>query len=230
MSVLPAALRRLARLQASDKSMGGIFAAAYTGGKRPAAETLTQDGSVLLTVSEFKQKIDLLATAIVNVTGYTDRYIGLYGENSAAWLISFWGILKSGNKPFLINTLQPVSMMQKALSLVDAAAVLYVGRAPRTEVPLLSYDTLMAGETVPLPSAPAFADTFAMSTSGSSLEVKVCVYHGAQIAALLGRTHDHQPVRADKLIRQPVVDRLQDRRRIRRGQSQAQGDKRNQNR
>ena len=134
------------------------------------------------TYRQAREEIERAARGIaLHTKGETGKFIGLYGENKPQWMILFWAILKSGNTPYLINLRQPADFTADALKSLGATVTVCVENAPDFGTQTISYQTLMTGDA-PIVHAP-FADGFALSTSGTTLSKKICVYTGKNVAA-----------------------------------------------
>ncbi len=171
-------------LAASDRTMETIYNMIFAHGDR----VMTVDASLVgkssrKTYNQAREEIERVAGAIsAAIDGATGRFIGLYGENKPAWVILFWGILKSGNTPYLINLRQPAQVTADALKSLDAVLTVCVESAPDLGTETVSYDALLHTEAQNPPSV-AFADAFALSTSGTTLSKKICIYSGKNVAA-----------------------------------------------
>lgn len=153
-------------------------------------QVMTEDASLVgassrKTYRQVREEIEIAARSIVVETdGTTGRFIGLYGENKPQWIVLFWAILKSGNIPYLINLRQPAEFACDALRSLEAVLTVCVDDAPELGTKTVSYPALMTDRDDPLPDVP-FGDGFALSTSGTTLSKKVCVYNGKNVAAQL---------------------------------------------
>lgn len=149
------------------------------------SEFYCDDKKTTQTYKDTAKLIDLLAIKIAQVTNQTDRYIGLYATNSPKWIIIFWAILKSGNKPYLINMRQPEGATKNCLDILNTFCIISHSATPcDLGIKNYSYEYLMGLPTddKEIPSLP-FADEFALSTSGTSLNQKICFYSGEEICA-----------------------------------------------
>ncbi len=134
------------------------------------------------TYRQAQEEIERAARGIVAQTqGESGQYIGLYGENKPQWMILFWAILKSGNTPYLINLRQPTEFTADALKTLGATLTVCVDQSPDFGTKTLSYQGLMQGDES-FANVP-FADGFALSTSGTTLSKKICIYTGKNVAA-----------------------------------------------
>ncbi len=149
----------------------GVFSKTYKNGE-------TEE----LSYRKAKETIERLSVAIYKRVG-SGKYLGLYGNNCAEWLLLFWAILKSGNKPYLINLRQPEGHISSMLATLSVEYILCT-----LEKPLFFHNTLLYRELVALSadetvSTPRFADEIAITTSGTTLQEKICLYSGREISA-----------------------------------------------
>ena len=151
-------------------SYSGVFSRTY------------QDGKVSeLTYRRAKEKIESLSGALYKRVG-SGSFVGLYGVNSEKWLLLFWAILKSGNKPYLINLHQPEAQIRSCLSTLRVSQVIFTEEEKELGGGIVSYDEL-SFENEPLPKEVSFENELAITTSGTSLQEKICVFSGLEISA-----------------------------------------------
>ena len=106
--------KRIAMLQNSNHTMSDLFEVFFEDESLIMAEMSSTTRRLSLTYGSVKKDIFSLAEVICGM-GISDRWIGLYGENSVRWIVGFWAILKSGNKPYLINLRQPTDFGDRIL-------------------------------------------------------------------------------------------------------------------
>lgn len=174
--------KNIASLAASPRTLEAIYNLLFEG-DGICAETYTGLERLRLTKAQVKSTVAHLAAAVVEATGQTDEYIGLYCDNRAEWICLFWAILKSGNKPYLINISQPAAFTDRQLSALGAKYTVYCGKAPALSCALASYDELLLCNCCAL-QAP-FANEIVLSTSGTTLKEKLCFFTGEQLSAHL---------------------------------------------
>jgi len=133
------------------------------------------------TYGRVREEAEKVAAGIYEKTKSAGQYIGLYAENRPEWFSMFWGILMSGNYPYLINLRQPISFSDEMLFQLGGEYTIYLGVAPKTAAKVISYDALVSCESI-LPDV-TFGDSFALSTSGTTLKKKICIYTGREITA-----------------------------------------------
>ncbi len=181
--------KRLDRLAESDRTLEAIYGILFDQNETLVmGEIPTMTKKLFYTYREAAADIDALAFSLAWRMGKTDCYIGLYGENSPRWITAFWAILKSGNKPYLVNLRQPASFSEEMLVTLGAEVVVFCDGATPLAYPAFSYETLLEeGRGKGLPAGP-FADEFVLSTSGTTLKKKLCFYSGKEMAAELLNT------------------------------------------
>ncbi|MDD4290952.1 MAG: AMP-binding protein [Clostridia bacterium] len=104
-------------------------------------------------------------------------FIGLALDNSPEWIWCFWGILMAGFKPLLINTRLIPAVICSALNKVSVNYI--IGNGEQYGKKGLSVDNLK--EIAPYGYSGAWADELALMSSGTSLDIKLCVYCGNEI-------------------------------------------------
>ena len=98
--------------------------------------------------------------------------VGLYMDNSLAWIECFWAILAAGYRPLLMNLRLPPDLLAEAMAACSCRAVVSDGR--RFDVPTVIADELTDGA----PEEPdrAFGTELLVMSSGTSEHVKVCAF------------------------------------------------------
>lgn len=174
------------KLQKSECTFSDIYRITFDKKDFVIAETSTAfSGIVEYTYRDAEVIINKLAASILHRTGGIGRFIALYGDNCPEWLFLFWAILRSGNKPFLVNLRQPCSFSQSMMDHLQAEYVVSVNETSLFSQKNLDYDTLLNAESdAELPSCD-FADEVAICTSGTTMNEKICIFSGKQISALI---------------------------------------------
>ena len=91
------------KLRNSKPTLENIFEDNFSHKDFPIFEYDEGNKTIKVSYQEAKDRIRYLAYQIENTFNVKDRFIGLNIDNSPNWVIAFWGILMSGNKPYLIN-------------------------------------------------------------------------------------------------------------------------------
>jgi len=170
--------RNSTALKASDKNLKSIYEIMFSGEELVLCEF--NDGFRIKkqTYGEINAEINRAAAAIYEKIGATHNYVALEIDNSPKWIIAFWAILKSGNKPYLVNLRYPQTLTEGILKTLKAEYVI-------SDVPSsLSLKNVLVSELdsgVDLPDD-VFEDEIAFSSSATSMNEVVCFYSGFQIA------------------------------------------------
>ena len=130
------------------------------------------------TYGEIADRCEKAAKGLYSVLGATHSWVGLEMENSVNWIAAFWGILKSGNKPYLINTRHPKTMTEGILKTLGITRVV-ADKKGELDTDYIVFSELPEGETCPA----EFENEIAIATSATSLKESVCIYEGKNIAA-----------------------------------------------
>ncbi len=166
-------------LEASDKDLKSIFQIMFR--VRDYVLCESNDGFRIqkTTYGQMYDKICRTAAALYAKVGATHSYIALEMENCPDWIAAFWGILMSGNKPYLVNMRYPASLSNGILQTLQ---VQYV---------LCAEDTQLNATAIPMgqlegeyPAVPEeeFEDELAFSSSATSMNEVICFYSGYQIS------------------------------------------------
>ncbi len=132
------------------------------------------------TYAQVQAMAESVSAGIYRAIGATHGYVGLEMENSVGWIAAFWGILRSGNKPYLVNCRHPKALSDKILAHLDIRWVVSdKPTALRAETLLL--DDLLSTPAEPLPQV--FENELALSTSATTLGETVCFYTGENLTS-----------------------------------------------
>ncbi len=174
-----------AALEKSERRFEDVYRLVFSEPDLPMTEAASMTRKEIRTYGQIADEIETVARGIAARIGGGDRYIGLHGENSPRWMVLFWAILRSGNKPYLVNLRQPASFTRGILHTLDAHAVIYCDGVQDLGVSSVAYAELLeAGKSAPQVTAP-FANEFALSTSGTTLKEKICIYSGRELSEQL---------------------------------------------
>lgn len=165
-------------LEASDKNLKAIFHITFR--QKDLILCETNDGFRIQTYTYGKiyQRILRAAGGLYARIGATHGYVALEMENSPDWIVAFWAILMSGNKPYLVNMRYPESLSNGILKTLD---VRYI---------LCNEASKLCGEAISLPALEGdypevpedvFENELAFSSSATSMNEVVCFYSGFQI-------------------------------------------------
>ncbi len=131
-----------------------------------------------LTYGQMREKTCAVAAGLYNTIGATHGYVALEMDNSPNWIAAFWGILMSGNKPYLVNLRYPATLSNNILKTLDIQYTLCDGETALDAKPIF-FDALQGSGPVP---EDVFEDTIAISSSATSMNEVICFYSGQQIS------------------------------------------------
>ncbi len=174
-----------ALLKGGQKNFADIYRIMFHEDNLILAET--NDGFRIrkYTYGEVRGMIDRTSAAIYEKIGATHSFVALEIDNSIEWIVAFWALLRSGNKPLLINLRHPKSLSDGIIKKLGVQYVLGIGSslldADFIDFNSLKCETAFGGE---------FEDEIALSTSATSLNETICFYTGAQISEQILCTED----------------------------------------
>lgn len=167
-------------LEASRKDLKAIFHIMFQSQDRILCETNDGFRIQTYTYGQMRRRICTAAAALYAKVGATHRYIALEMENSPDWIVGFWAILMSGNKPYLVNMRYPESLTAGILKTLQVEYIL-CAEASRLAGKQISVKEL-EGQYPAVPED-VFEDELAFSSSATSMNEVICFYSGQQISA-----------------------------------------------
>ena len=184
--------RNLSLFRSSERCFRDFYEVIFDRRKQDCVmcETVTTLRIRKTTYGEVRRRTELLAASISARYGSEGAYIGLRGRNSVEWTVLFWAILRSGNCPYLVNLQQPDGFTASVLRTLGARAMISVdvGEMPAftadapCEVALYSELWSASDALLPLSEDAFFGDNVAITTSGTTLSEKICIYSGRRFS------------------------------------------------
>ena len=104
------------KLESSNKDLKAVYEIMFRSGENILAETYEDHRIRKYTYAEVKALAEKAAAGIYEKIGATHSFVALEMENCVNWIAAFWGILISGNKPYLVNTRLPLSLSNSIMS------------------------------------------------------------------------------------------------------------------
>ncbi|MBR0208668.1 MAG: AMP-binding protein [Oscillospiraceae bacterium] len=170
---------KLRRFDAMDRSFEALFELMFSERENTLCER--SDGYRIIKTSYGEAREETLARAAALKKRLSaaerDAVVGLYMDNSLAWIECFWAILCAGFRPLLLNLRLDAETLESALKAAGAAAVVSDGR--RFSVPTIAAEELAVGEE-PL-AGPQFGSDLLVMSSGTSGSVKLCAYGAEEL-------------------------------------------------
>lgn len=174
--------RRFERLKNSERRFEDIYNILFEDDGVFTETSGSVCGITEYSFAEARRDIERLSKGIAEEVGW-GNFVGLSMKNSTEWLVTFWAILKSGNKPYLINRNQPKSFCASVEKRLGADYVITLEREEGPGAKNLIYSELMAKEGRSEPAC--FGNEIALTTGGTTQREKICIYSGAELSAQL---------------------------------------------
>lgn len=164
-------------LQNSSRDFKAVYEIMFGCPTAIAAET--GDGFRIkeYTYGQVKEMIERKSESLYARIGATHSYVALDMDNCIEWIVAFWAILRSGNKPYLVNRRHPLSL---STGIINTLNIKYIIGKGTTSLPgeFIDIDGVSGGT----PFEDCFEDEIALSTSATTLKQVVCFYTGNEIS------------------------------------------------
>jgi len=165
-------------LVASNKNFKDIFEIMFSHPHCVLCEEYRGDEIVYHTYAQAYDKILGAAAALKSKIGAQHNYVALEAENSLNWIVAFWAILISGNKPYLVNTRYPAHLSDAIIKALSIEYSLCVG-GTKLDAAAVDIASLSSDEACSLED---MENEIAFSSSATSMNEVVCFYSGQQVA------------------------------------------------
>ncbi|MDE6411903.1 MAG: non-ribosomal peptide synthetase [Clostridia bacterium] len=166
---------KISRLGAEEKSFSTLYRFMFSERKNIFAES--SDGFRIkeITYGECADGIDRISAALKVRLAHLPKgeIVGLYMENSVLWIQVFWSILRCGYRPLLLNLRMDMRLIENIIAGYGVAAVVSDGKQFAVDT-VFSDELATAQTTAPAPEA--WADEVIFTSSGTTDNVKLCVY------------------------------------------------------
>ncbi|MCL2425513.1 MAG: AMP-binding protein [Oscillospiraceae bacterium] len=172
----------------SDKTLKDVYHVMFSHYDHFAYEQLVDYEIEAVTYKEFDLEIKAFAAYMRHT--YPDisgEYVGIDLANSPNFLIALWGTLMSGNKPYLINSFYPSELRARLLKMLNVKIVITnaTDYTDFTNVDINGYN-----KNCPQISDEHWQNEFALSSTLTGLEAKICVFDGDAVVNQLLNTQD----------------------------------------
>ena len=166
-------------LVASKMDMKAIFQIMFH--ERDNILCETNDGFRIqkLSYGQIHDRIVSAGAGLYQKIGAAGEYVALEMDNSPEWIVGFWSILLSGNKPYLVNLRYPQALSNGILKTLKIRYTLCQQESQLDTQSILVQEIEGCQAAVP---EDVFADEIAFSSSATSMNEVVCFYHGYQIS------------------------------------------------
>lgn len=172
------------KLENSNHTLADIYEITFSAGD--AIMTESNDGYRVIRRSyrQVQEMIESTAEQLYARIGATHSFVALEMENCVEWIVAFWAILRSGNKPYLVNCRHPQTLSNQVLHTLNISHIISLKSGNLNgEYVLLS--ELADKKAVP---ADAFENELALATSATSLNETICFYTGKELSVQILNT------------------------------------------
>lgn len=181
--------QKMKMLNESSKTFKDIFEITHDQKDRVFAEIT--DGYKIKKMSYTECKNQSIKTALYLEEKLShiekNSFVGLMMDNSIIWITTFWGLLMAGYKPVLLNLRLNNILLNEVISLTNLKCVVCdKDYNLSSESHILNIDDV--NNTKLLDKEFKWADEIALSTSATSLNIKVCIYSGYEISSQIENT------------------------------------------
>lgn len=190
--------KRIELLQNSKQSFKDIFQCIHYQEENTFCEYLNDYKIHKITYKEAKElSIQMGNYFSKHITLEKGSYVGLMMENRKEWIFSFWGLLMAGYKPVLFNVKLGPSLNKDVIELLKVKTII-------SDKDVNLVENVINIEKIHLESTNKSMDVFsweneiALTSSATTLNVKVCIYKGQNIAQQILDTKGI--IRKNKLI------------------------------
>ena len=197
--MIPIVKENLERLASTDMSFKDLFGVISEKFHDEIFAEYIKDGRIIsVTYDQMAAKVRRTAGAIYEkfgnaaadadadkTGGQNSGIIGIYMENSVEWVVLFWGCLKAGFKPLLLNTRQDTDITREIIDELEPAAVF--SDNDRIEG-CITYNDFMTD--ISDAEVDRWVNNILLVTSGSTKKPKIVVHNGKSICSQIQLTAD----------------------------------------
>ena len=168
-----------AALESSPKDLASIYRIMFSQNDGVLCEGHDGFRTYCFTYGQMRSRIESATGALYQRIG-TGSYVALEMENCPEWIVGFWAILRSGNKPYLVNMRYPKSLSD---GIITRLGIQYSLCQKETGLDVLGIAVSELEKQGGVAPKDIFADEIAFSSSATSMKEVICFYSGKQIAA-----------------------------------------------
>lgn len=173
---------KIEKLINSDKTFESIFNIMVLEKSNTFCEENNGYKITKTTYAEFEKKVYIYANSIANTFSNIDQgsLIGMYMQNSEAWIEIFWALLMSGYKPVLLNTRMNDELLLSTIENYDIKKI--ITDEDKFSNKGINYSNIIDNAKEDIGDyKPSWDNEIMLMSSGTTNNVKLCVYTGEQI-------------------------------------------------
>lgn len=165
-------------LEKSSQTLADIYNITFSA--RENIMTESNDGYRIIRHSygQVHDMIEEAAEKIYARIGASHAYVALEMENCVEWIVAFWAILRSGNKPYLVNCRHPKQLSDQVLNTLSIRHIVALKEG------LLNGEYVIFGDLGEKKSVPEseFENELVLATSATSMNETICFYTGKELS------------------------------------------------
>lgn len=196
---------QIKRLRKCEQNFRSVFDFVFSLENNVMAEYTDGNRIYYMTYGECKQRILSICGSLSEKLGELPKnsLVGIYMDNRPEWIQIFWAILRCGYVPLLMNKRLSKQMLDNVVETSDVRAV--ISDDKKFNVSTYDYHDICSNDNVAIPKE-NWADEIIFMSSGTSMNVKLCVYNGNKICEQIYNSENI--IRQNKAIKEHVDGKL----------------------
>ena len=191
---------KMKKLLNSDFTFKSLFNNIHDQGDLVFSERIVDYVNTYTTYKEMREKIILASSVINKYVSKDNEFVGILMENSEEFLIIFWALLSNGFKPILLNKRFTNSLISESCRLVNCVTIISDVNKD-LDLKIINYLDIINDKDKKIfdINNNIWADEIALSTSATSLNIKICIYDGNSICNQIINSKD--AVKTNRMIK-----------------------------
>ena len=175
--------KKINDLNISDYTFKSLFNIIHDQGDLIFSERIVNFSISSTSYKSIKEKIIKVSSVIDNfIRSEKGNFIGLLMDNSDEFIILFWALLAKGYKPLLLNKRFISNLLNECLDLTSCKVVISDTSIDLNSQVINYLDIINCDDQILYDiNANDWANEIALSTSATSLNIKICIYDGTSI-------------------------------------------------
>ncbi|MCL2043177.1 MAG: AMP-binding protein [Treponema sp.] len=170
----------------SGKTLKDVYTVMFSHSDLIAYERLVDFEVDAVTYAAYDLEIRAFAAYLKHIyPNEKSGFIGIDLGNTPNFLIAFWGVLMSGSKPYLINSFYPSELKIKLLNKLNVKIVI-TSAADYIDFTIVNIDVF--DKKCPRIADDYWQNEFAISSTLTGLEAKICVFDGEAVVNQILKT------------------------------------------
>ncbi|MBQ7907504.1 MAG: non-ribosomal peptide synthetase [Clostridia bacterium] len=194
---------QMSKLKEKEQTFKSVYEIMFSMGDNVMFETTDGNKIFEITYSQVAVNVEKTAYSLKNqIDAPNGALVGMFMDNSVEWVEVFWAILRCGYVPLLMNKRLDTEVLEGLLAFNNVKAV--ITDSKEFSVKTINYTEI--DKNAPECDLTSWADRIILMSSGSSNNVKLCVYTGKSICEQI--YNSQSIVESSKLIHAHYEGRL----------------------